>query len=728
MKMKGIDVSSYQGDIDFSQVKNSGIEFVIIKAGEWNHTVDKFEEYYEQAKAAGLHIGFYWFCDGETLEEISQEADACIKALEGKQFDFPIYMDIENQYQYNLGKEFCSNAARTFCDKLEKAGYYTGLYTATSWLNSVIDQDVKDKYTIWVADWRGYCGYEGNYSMWQYGAGYVPGINGKTDLNIIDIGYETDYPGVMIEDGVDLDYAYEDFPSIIVDNGFNNYPKKETKEEAWEKDDCKKVANTLDIRGYTPILSGDRWFLIDKSCIFTLETLPYAKVNLYLVGGGEDGAEWFRQDQNGEEAFFIGKKSRGGCVLKKEIYITGNVECKAFVAEPNNAAGTSITIGNDVYKCTDTGYIHRKATSSSNAYIDRGGNFNAESGANGIATPYGYVGSSGGGGGAYSIQNYQYVEVSAGKGGAGAGDGGDIKKDGTDATNYGCGGGAAGFGGFPSDGDTVVTHAGHGTGGCIIFEILDGGGCDESPNKPVDKNNSNDCSSNKNSSVKNCSCGSSKKSRCTSYDVQKWGENWLLFNETGEYSLTIDKDTSLTAYIVGGGSDGEDGFFYNSTAYGGSGGKGGVVNIVRDIVVNNGELSVSVIIGGSNDNVGTSVTINNNSYDCYSGVTANNGGYQGISGKHGFKNAGNGSNGVETPFGVVGSSGGGGAAYCAGTLSGYGKGGLNAGNGGKIVNEKSTAGDSATSYGCGGGGGAASSSSWCKGGRGKKGCVIIHWN
>lgn len=810
MQMKGIDVSSYQGDIDFEQVKNGGIDFVIIKAGEYNHTVDKFEEYYEQAKAAGLHIGFYWFCDGQTIDEISQEADACIKALEGKQFDFPIYMDLENQYQHDLGKQFCSDAVRTFCGKLEKAGYFTGLYTSTSWLDSVIDQDVKDRYTLWVADWRGYCGYDGDYGMWQYGAGYVPGINGKTDLNIIDIGYSTDYPGVVLQDGVDLDYSYEDFPSIIIPKGFNNYPKPE--ENAWENDPCREVANTLDIRGVTPVLSGDKWFLIDQTCEFTLETLPYANVNIYLVGGGEDGAEWFRQDENGKEVFKIAKKSRGGCVLKKQIYITGNVECKAFVAEANNPTGTSIIIGSDVYKCTDNGYIHRKATTSGNAYLEKGGNFNAESGANGISTPYGFVGSSGGGGGGYSIQNYQYIEVFAGKGGSGAGDGGNVKQNGTNATNYGCGGGAAGFGGFPSDGDVVETHAGLGIGGCIIFEILDGGACDDSPNKPVDSNSngngssgcgcgcscgcphhefdlpdpaesssnsmnektykleyvngeevvtedstsnssnssnsdntysSNNSGSNYNkascgcmngnvSNSSGCSCGHGNlngNSRCTSYDVQKWGENWLLFDESGEYSLTMDENVNMTIYLVGGGSDGEDGIYYNRTAYGGDGGKGGMVNIIRDIKVPKGQADIDVIIGERGNFGGTYVIINNNGYCCNSsGYTINDGGFQGISGKYAFRNAGNGSNGIETPFGYVGSSGGGGAAYCNGKMSGYGKGGLYAGNGGKIVNGKSTAGDKATGYGCGGGGGAASSTSWCKGGRGKRGCVIITWN
>lgn len=242
---------------------------------------------------------------------------------------------------------------------------------------------------------------------------------------------------------------------------------------------------------------------------------------------------------------------------------------------------------------------------------------------------------------------------------------------------------------------------------------------------------SSSCGCNHSSSNSGCSCGSgsSGNSRCTSYDVQKWGENWLLFDESGEYSLTMDSDVNMTIYLVGGGSDGEDGIYYNRTAYGGDGGKGGMVNIIRDIKVPKGQADIDVIIGERGNFGGTYVVINNNGYCCNSsGYTINDGGFQGISGKYAFRNAGNGSNGIETPFGYVGSSGGGGAAYCNGKMSGYGKGGLYAGNGGKIVNGKSTAGDKATGYGCGGGGGAASSTSWCKGGRGKRGCVIITWN
>lgn len=803
MQMKGIDVSSYQGDIDFEQVKNGGIDFVIIKAGEWNHTVDKFEENYAAAKAAGLHVGFYWFCDGETIAEIEEEADACIKALEGKQFDFPIYMDIENRSQYDLGKDFCSEAVRVFCEKLEAADYYTGLYCAASWLDNVIDDDIKDKYTVWVADWRGYCGYDGKYGMWQYGAGYVPGIGGKTDLNIIDIGYNTDYPGSVVTDGVDLDYAYEDFPSLIIPNGLNNYPKP----TQWEDDECREIGNNLDIKGYTPKHSGDNWFLIDENCEFTLETLPYAKVRLYLVGGGQKGAEWYDISHDNVVGYDISQMGRGGAVCVKDITITGNVSCKAYIAEPENFKGTALVIGNDVHKCDDEGYIWRKATASGRTSTEGTGATNAESGANGVATPYGYVGSSGGGGGGYTLINGQRIQVYAGKGGAGAGNGGNIKEDGQDAQNYGCGGGAAGFGGFPGEHYTVETHCGKGMGGCVIFEILDSGACDGSPNKPVEDSGSCGCgcncgcghhefecpdppessshseqesettlkydgdkpvvietnypiiststgqtssgssiggsanssgcgcssSSKHNSSAtysgNSCRCGSSGgKSRCVSYDVSKWGDNWLLFDKTGEYSLTFDEDMDIDLYLVGGGCDGKDGLYYNQTAYGGEGGRGGTYNVVEDVSVPKGETTVTVRIGGRGNVGGTSVIINNNEYCCSgSGSESNNGGFQGISGKHGYQNAGNGSNGIETPFGYIGSSGGAGGAYCRQQTAGYGKGGLYAGNGGKIVNGKSTPGDRATGYGCGGGGGAASSTSWCSGGKGRQGCVIINW-
>ncbi len=786
MQVRGIDVSSYNGDIDFQKVKESGIEFVIIKAGEWDHTVPKFEENFAAAKQAGLHVGFYWFSDAETVFESEKEANACITALKGKQFDYPVFIDLENDFQHEKGKETCSGIVRTFCEKLKNSGYYTGLYTASSWLDDVIEEDIKKKYVIWVADWRGYVGYDGEYGLWQCGVGDIPGVTGE----------------------VDLDYSYVDFPSIIAEGGFNNYPKRDSENAGDSNGDCRDVANTLSIRGASPILSGEKWFLIDENCEFTLETLPYAKVNVYLVGGGGDGAEWFREQGTPEEVFAIAKKSRGGCVFKKQIYITGNVNCKAVVADRNDPAGTTLQIGEELYKCDDSGFVRRKATASGNAKIDEGGNFNAENGANGVETPYGWVGSSGGGGGTYSIQNLQRITVNAGKGGIGAGDGGAVGENGKDAVNYGCGGGAAGFGGFPSDGSVVETKAGLGMPGCIIFEMLDGGMCSgntessggslgsssgcylpcyfscpdpaeststcttetdyrlvyngsvpivtkntvttetgggevsnvedkasDSADKASVGTNKRDCGCAGSSLGNACSCVRGRgKGGCTSYDAAKWGENWLLFDKTGDYTLNIDEETSLKIYLVGGGSDGKDGTYYNKVAYGGDGGMGGYVNIVRDVIVQSGSLKFSVTIGGRGNSVGTSIIIDDREYCCNgSGCTVTEFGGQSAcgyfrsSGKFVVKNGGNGANGVETPYGWVGSSGGGGAAYNSSKTANRGKGGIGAGAGGTVISRQTSKGENASGYGCGGGGGAASPTGWCEGGRGKQGCVLITW-
>ena len=94
-KLKGIDVSGYQGNIDFKKVKASGVEFVIIKAGYHLSTVETWEKNYANAKNNGLKVGAYWYSAALTLDGIRAEATAFIRALKGKQLDFPVYFDLE---------------------------------------------------------------------------------------------------------------------------------------------------------------------------------------------------------------------------------------------------------------------------------------------------------------------------------------------------------------------------------------------------------------------------------------------------------------------------------------------------------------------------------------------------------------------------------------------------------------------------------------------------------
>ncbi|MCH3997938.1 MAG: LysM peptidoglycan-binding domain-containing protein [Lachnospiraceae bacterium] len=205
MAIKGIDISKWQGAIDFQKVKNSGIEFVIIRAGYGTRGKDEFfESNYKKAKAAGLHVGAYWYSYANGFKEADEEADAFLRALFGKQFDYPVYLDMEERSQLQAGVDFCSGLIKTFCGKLEAAGYFAGFYTSSSYARAVVKDVIRKRYSFWCAQWAASCSFAGSCGIWQYSSkGIVPGINGR----------------------VDLDYAYQDFPSIIVNAGFNGYKK-----------------------------------------------------------------------------------------------------------------------------------------------------------------------------------------------------------------------------------------------------------------------------------------------------------------------------------------------------------------------------------------------------------------------------------------------------------------------------------------------------------------------
>lgn len=203
----GIDVSQWQGDIDFNAVKKSGIDFVIIRAGYgmFAQQVDpKFNTNYKRAKEAGLNVGAYWYSYAKSLTEAIYEADTCLQVIKGKTFEYPIYFDLEEQSQFNKGKAFCDAITCAFCTRLEKAGYYAGLYISRSPLQSYISVDVAKRYALWVAEYDSQLNYDKPVGIWQYSSkGKKPGINGE----------------------VDLDISYVDYPTLIKTKGLNGFPK-----------------------------------------------------------------------------------------------------------------------------------------------------------------------------------------------------------------------------------------------------------------------------------------------------------------------------------------------------------------------------------------------------------------------------------------------------------------------------------------------------------------------
>lgn len=211
--MKGIDVSKWQGNIDFNAVKKAGIDFVIIRAGYGREISQKdpyFEKNYAGAKAAGLHVGAYWFSYAKSAEDAKKEAAVCMEAIKGKRFDFPIYYDLENDptssyFPFNEGKEHCSELVKTFCTELEKGGYFAGLYISRSPLQAYIINEVAERFALWVAEYGPKLNWTGAYGIWQHSStGRVVGVIGN----------------------VDLDDAVVNYPDIIVNGGFNGYSKK----------------------------------------------------------------------------------------------------------------------------------------------------------------------------------------------------------------------------------------------------------------------------------------------------------------------------------------------------------------------------------------------------------------------------------------------------------------------------------------------------------------------
>lgn len=217
MQIKGIDISHWNGNIDFDKVKASGIEFVIIKAGGSDkgfYTDSKFKINYEKAKAAGLFIGAYYFA-GKNFRGIEAgiaDAERFIEQLKGLQFEYPVFLDIEAQE--NRYKDEITDAAVAFCETMEKAGYYVGIYASDiSGYKDKLHHDRIKSYAHWVARYGKEPTVCKEYGIWQYTSkGSIPGISGSVDIDISTIDYK----------------------KVITEKGFNNF-KTEAKRKTSKK-------------------------------------------------------------------------------------------------------------------------------------------------------------------------------------------------------------------------------------------------------------------------------------------------------------------------------------------------------------------------------------------------------------------------------------------------------------------------------------------------------------
>ena len=186
--LRGIDVSEWQGAIDWDKVKNSGIEFAIIRTG-YGRGGNQADEYYVRnvkgAKKAGIKVGLYHYSYAESPEDAVKEAEFCLRIIDNEKLDLPIYFDIEddsisNKNDNETRTQMCIN----FCSTIEKAGYWAGIYANKNWFDNYLDYDqLKARYTIWLAHY-GIDSPSLDCDIWQYtSSGKVDGISGKVDMN-----------------------------------------------------------------------------------------------------------------------------------------------------------------------------------------------------------------------------------------------------------------------------------------------------------------------------------------------------------------------------------------------------------------------------------------------------------------------------------------------------------------------------------------------------------------
>lgn len=210
MQKFGIDISKWQKGFDFDKAEAEGVEFVILRGAYATSKDSCFETFYKQCKDKDIPVGAYHYSMARNTAEAKAEAEFMLNILKGKQFEYPIYLDVEDKTQKALGKDTLTAIIQAYCDTLQKAGYYVGIYSTYLFLRDYTYIDNLDKYDKWIAQWSTKCTSKKPFGMWQYG-----GETNKIRTNIV--------AGVVC----DQNYCYKDYPSVIKSAGLNGFEKQD---------------------------------------------------------------------------------------------------------------------------------------------------------------------------------------------------------------------------------------------------------------------------------------------------------------------------------------------------------------------------------------------------------------------------------------------------------------------------------------------------------------------
>lgn len=214
---RGIDVSSYQGKIDWEKVKPY-IDFAIIRCGYGNDDRRQDDVYFERnaklCKELNIPFGVYLFSYATNLDDARSEVLHTLRLIKDKKLEYPVFLDVESKRQMALPKEKLTEIVNYYCEKMEEAGYYVGIYSSLDRFKSNLDSKELDAYDKWVAEWGDEFTYKKEAGMWQ-NTSYeeLAGISGR----------------------VDGDYAFLDYPKIIRDAKLNHLDDNEYKYRKGDK-------------------------------------------------------------------------------------------------------------------------------------------------------------------------------------------------------------------------------------------------------------------------------------------------------------------------------------------------------------------------------------------------------------------------------------------------------------------------------------------------------------
>ena len=210
---KGIDVSKWNGNINWEKVKNAGIDFAIIREGYGKKDpkqIDKqFKNNINGAKSVGIYTGVYHYSYADSVDDAINEAQFCLENVQGLKLEYPIVIDIEDKEQLKLNNRQRTDIVKAFCGEIEKHGYYAMFYCNANWLQNYLFKDeLLPKYDLWLAQWDVDVPYV-SCGIWQKSdKGCIDGISGNVDLNV----------------------AYKNYSEIMKSKGLNGFSKSNNSE------------------------------------------------------------------------------------------------------------------------------------------------------------------------------------------------------------------------------------------------------------------------------------------------------------------------------------------------------------------------------------------------------------------------------------------------------------------------------------------------------------------